>query len=210
MVRPWSFRAARPSPWCWSSLACRSEDPRLPQQLYDEAIQLNQQGRQLEARTLMEQLAAKYPDTPTGQQASKDLYLMDALLRQDLQERQRQLRSIMKRTADALTRYKGKHGEYPRFLSSPGAGLPGAGARDPLEAPVLLPPLRGHPDPEHQGPQGPAGPGAEHQAGQLLPGLPGGDLQPGGEDLAADTFIVDGEFYKEKTLPPIPQPQPVR
>lgn len=38
----------------------------------------------------------------------------------------------------------------------------------------------------------------------------GTDLQPGGEDLAADTFIVDGEIYPEKTLPPIPIPQPVR
>jgi hypothetical protein len=36
------------------------------------------------------------------------------------------------------------------------------------------------------------------------------DLLPGGEGLAADTFVVDGEFYKEKTLPLIPQPQPVR
>jgi hypothetical protein len=38
----------------------------------------------------------------------------------------------------------------------------------------------------------------------------GVDLLPGGEGLAADTFVVDGEFYKEKTLPLIPQPQPVR
>jgi len=38
----------------------------------------------------------------------------------------------------------------------------------------------------------------------------GVDLQPGGEDEAADTFIVNGEFLKEKLLPPIPLPQPVR
>jgi hypothetical protein len=38
----------------------------------------------------------------------------------------------------------------------------------------------------------------------------GVDLQPGGLGLAGDTFIVDGEFYKEATLPLIPQPQPVR
>jgi hypothetical protein len=36
------------------------------------------------------------------------------------------------------------------------------------------------------------------------------DLRPGGEDLAADTFIVNGESWKEKTLPPLPVPQPVR
>jgi hypothetical protein len=36
------------------------------------------------------------------------------------------------------------------------------------------------------------------------------DLQPGGEGLAADTFIVNGEFYKEKSLPVMPLPQPVR
>jgi hypothetical protein len=181
--------------------ACRSEDPRLPQQLYDEAILLNQQGKQLEARTLMAQLAAKYADTVPGQQASKDLYLMDALLRQDIQERQRQLRSIMKRTADALTRYKGKHTEYPRYLSALVPDYLEEEPATPWKHPFFL--------------------NTKDRKGRPVQVLGtkldsyylaslGVDLQPGGEELAADTFIVNGEFYKEKTLPVIPQPQPVR
>lgn len=191
-------------------VACRSEDPRLPQQLYDEAIQLNHQGKQLEARTLMAQLAARYPDDPAGRQASKDLYLMDALLRQDLLERQRQLRSIMKRTADALTRYKGKHSEYPRFLS---ALVPDYLEQEPMtpwKHPFFYRPFVGTPILNTRDRKGRPVQVLGSKLDSYHLACLGVDLQPGGEDLAADTFIVDGEFYKEKTLPPIPEPQPVR
>jgi hypothetical protein len=191
-------------------VSCRSEDPRLPQQLYDEAIQLNQQGKQLEARTLMAQLAAKYADTPPGQQASKDLYLMDALLRQDISDRQRQLRSIMKRTADALTRYKGKHTEYPRFLS---ALVPDYLEQEPVtpwKHPFFYRPFVATPILNTKDRKGRAIQVLGTKLDSYFLASLGVDLQPGGEELAADTFIVDGEFYKEKTLPLIPQPQPVR
>ena len=191
-------------------MSCRSEDPRLPQQLYDEAIQLNQQGKQLEARTLMAQLAAKYADTAPGQQASKDLYLMDALLRQDLQEHQRQLHSIMKRTADALTRYKTKHGEYPRFLSSLVPDYLEQEPETPWKHPLFYRPFVGTPILNTKDRKGrPIQVLGTKLDSYHLASL-GVDLQPGGDDLAGDTFIVDGEFYKEKTLPPIPLPQPVR
>ncbi len=191
-------------------VSCHSEDPRLPQQLYDEAIHLNQDGRQLEARTLMAQLAARYPDTPAGQQATKDLYLMDALLRQDMQERQRQLHNIMRRTADALTRYKTKHGEYPRYLSALVPDYLEQEPETPWHHPFFYRPFVGVPILNTKDKKG-------HSIQVLATKLDsyhlaclGTDLQPGGEDLAADTFIVDGEFYPEKTLPPIPIPQPVR
>ena len=191
-------------------ISCRSEDPRLPQQLYDEAILLNQQGRQIEAKALMEQLAHTYADTPTGQQASKDLYLMDALLRQDLQERQRQLRSIMKRVADALTRYKDKHGEYPRFLSSLVPDYLEQEPATPWKHPFFYRPFVGTPILNTKDRKGrPVQVMATKLDSYHLACL-GVDLQPGGDDLAADTFIVNGEFYKEKTLPEIPLPQPVR
>jgi hypothetical protein len=191
-------------------LSCRSEDPRLPQQLYDEAILMNQKGKQLEARTLMAQLAAKYPDTPTGQQASKDLYLMDALLRQDLLEHQRQLRSIMKRTADALTRYKGKHGEYPRFLSSLVPDYLEQEPETPWKHPFFYRPFVSVPILNTRDRKGRPIQVLGIKLDSYHLACLGVDLQPGGDDLAADTFIVDGEFYKEKTLPLIPQPQPVR
>jgi hypothetical protein len=191
-------------------MSCQSEDPRLPQQLYDEAILLNQQGKQVEARALMAQLAAKYPDVPPGQQASKDLYLMDALLRQDLQEHSRQLRSIMKRTADALTRYKGKHGEYPRFLSALVPDYLESEPETPWKHPFFYRPFVATPILNTKDRKGRAVQVLGTKLDSYHLACLGVDLQPGGDDLAADTFIIDGEFYKEKTLPPIPQPQPVR
>jgi len=191
-------------------LSCRSEDPRLPQQLYEEAIQMNQQGRQREARALMAQVAAKYADTPTGQQASKDLYLMDAMLRLDLQERERQLHSIMKRTADALTRYKTKHGEYPRFLSTLVPDYLEQEPETPWKHPLFYRPFVGTPILNTKDRKGRPVQVLGTRLDSYHLACLGTDLQPGGEDLAADTFIVDGEFYKEKILPPIPQPQPVR
>ena len=190
--------------------SCRSEDPRLPQQLYDEAIQMNQSGRQVEARAIMAQLAVKYPDTPVGQQASKDLYLMDALLRQDLQERERQLRTIMKRVADALTRYRERHGEYPRFLSSLVPDYLEAEPETPWKHPFFYRPYVGTPILNTKDRKGrPVQVLSTRLDCYFLVSL-GVDLAPGGEDLAADTFIVNGELYKEKTLPLIPLPQPVR
>ena len=191
-------------------MSCQSEDPRLPQQLYDEAIVLNQQSKQVEARALMAQLAAKYPNTPAGQQASKDLYLMDALLRQDLLEHQRQVRSIMKRTADALTRYKGKHGEYPRYLSSLVPDYLEQEPATPWKHPFFYRPFVATPILNTKDRKGRAVQVLSSKLDSYHLACLGVDLQPGGGDLAGDTFIVDGEFYKEKTLPPIPLPQPVR
>ena len=191
-------------------LACHSEDPRLPKQLYDEAIHLNQQGKQLEAKTLMAQVAARYPDNPVGQQAIKDLYLMEALLRQDLQERQRTLHGIMRRVADALTRYKGKHGEYPRFLSSLVPDYLDQQPETPWKHPFLYRPFVGTPFLNTKDRKGRAIQVLATKLDSYHLACLGVDLQPGGDGLAGDTFIVNGEFYKEKTLPEIPLPQPIR
>jgi hypothetical protein len=135
---------------------------------------------------------------------------MDALLRQDLQEHQRQLRSIMKRTADALTRYKDKHGEYPRYLSSLVPDYLEQEPETPWKHPLFYRPFVGTPILNTKDRKGhPIQVLGTKLDSYHLASL-GVDLEPGGDDLAGDTFIVDGEFYKEKTLPPIPLPQPVR
>lgn len=189
---------------------CTSEDPRLPTQLYDEAIHLNQQGKNLEAKTLMEQLVAKYPDTPTGRQATKDLYLLDALLRQDLQERQRHVRSGLKRVADALTRYKGKHGEYPRFLSSLVPEYLEQTPETPWKHPFLYRPFVSTPILDIKDKRGRTSQVFNNKFDTYYMVCLGTDLQPGGEDLAGDLYVVNGEFVKLTTPPPIPLPQPVR
>ena len=95
---------------------CSSEDPRLPANIYEEARKLNLEGRSLEARAMMRQLTQRYPDSDAAQQARRDLFLLDAFVARDQADRQKQVRAAMRRIADALTRYKGRKGEYPGSL----------------------------------------------------------------------------------------------
>ena len=189
---------------------CHMEDPRLPKQLYEEAIHLTQQGRNLEAKTLMEKLAAQYADTPEGQNASKDLFLLDGLLKQERQERQRLLHSSLKRVADALTRYKGKHGEYPRFLTSLVPDYLEQTPETPWKHPYFYRPFVGTPIMNVTDRRGRTAQvfGTKFDSYYLV--CLGVDLAPGGGELAGDTFVVNGEFQKLTALPPIPMPQPVR
>lgn len=191
-------------------VACRSEDPRLPQQLYEEAIRLSQQGNQVEAKALMEKLSGTYPDTPAGQQASKDLYLIDALLHQDLLERQRQLRSVMKRVADSLARYKEKHGEYPRFLSALVPEYLEDEPETPWQHPFFYRPYVGAPIFNTKDRKGRPVQVFNTKLDCYELVCLGVDLQPGGDGLAADTLVVNGEFSKDGTPPVLPDPQPVR
>ena len=189
---------------------CRSEDPRLPQKLYEEAIRLNQEGRNQEAQVLMKQLAAQFPDSQPGQQATKDLYTLEALLRQDLREKQKQLHSGMKRVADALTRYKGNHGEYPRFLSFLVPEYLDQAPETPWKHPYFYRPYVVNPIVDTKDRKGRAAQTFNTKLdGYILVSL-GTDLKVGGEDLAADTYVVNGEWYKGATPPPIPSPQPLR
>ena len=158
----------------------------------------------------MEQLAAKYPETPTGQQASKDLYLMDLLLRQDVQERQRQLRSIMKRVADALTRYKGKRGEYPRLLSSLVPEYLEQEPETPWQHPFFYRPFVGTPILDIKDRKGRAVQVLSTKLDSYTWPAWGWISSPGGEDVAADTFIVDGEFLQGEQLLPADTPCPSR
>ena len=97
-------------------VGCRSEDPRLPEQLYDQATQLSRENKNREARALLQCLAERFPDTRAGQEARKDIYTLDAILRQEMAESQRRLRGSLQRTVQALERYRGKNGEYPWSL----------------------------------------------------------------------------------------------
>jgi len=189
---------------------CRSEDPRLPQKLYEEAIRMNQEGRNQEAQILMKQLAAQFPDSQPGQQATKDLYTLEALLRQDLKEKQKQLHSGMKRVADALTRYKGNHGEYPRFLSSLAPEYLEQAPETPWKHPYFYRPYVTSPIVDTKDRKGRVVQTFSSKFDGYILVCLGTDLQVGGEDLAADTYIVNGEWYKGSTPPPIPSPQPLR
>lgn len=189
---------------------CSSEDPRLPQKLYEEATQLMQQGRNQEAQGLLSRLSTQYPDTVSGQNATKDLYTLEGLIRQELREKQKALHSNMKRVADALTRYKGNHGEYPRFLSFLVPEYLDQMPETPWKHPYLYRPYVSTPILDTKDRRGRATQVFSNKLdGYILVSL-GVDMQVGGEDLAEDTYIVNGEPYKGTAPPPIPMPQPVR
>jgi hypothetical protein len=189
---------------------CGSEDPRLPQQLYGEAVKLNQEGRNLEAKTVMEHLSTTWPDSPWGQRAKRDLFLIETLLKQDTQERSRHLRTSIKRITDALGRYKAKHGEYPEFLTDLLPEYLDRIPETPWKHPFLYRPYVPVPIEEVKGKHGVSTQRLNTKLEAYHLASLGTDLEPGGEGLAADILVVNGEIIKERYLPAIPTPQPLR
>lgn len=191
-------------------LSCDAIDPRLPDSLYSEAVELNRQGKTLEAKSLMQMISQQFPDTQAGKQASKDLYLIDVILKQDLQQRQKELMDGMRRVANALTRYKGKNKEYPSALVALVPEYLEKMPETPWGHPFLYRPYVKTPIVDIKGKRGVVSQKFNTAYdGYHLVSL-GVDLQPGGEGMAADAFLVDGEVYRQGGLPEIPQPQPLK
>lgn len=191
-------------------IGCSSEDPRLPQQLYDDAVKLNQEGKTLEAKSLMDQVATRFPETQPGKQAKKDLYILEALLRQDLAERQKSVKLLLRRTADALTRYYARKGEFPTQLEALAPDYMEKVPQTPWGHPLFYRPYVSKPIEDVKDRRGNMSQRFNTKLDAYQLACLGTDLRPGGEDLAQDMLIVNGEVWKERTLPPIPLPQPVR
>jgi outer membrane protein assembly factor BamD (BamD/ComL family) len=189
---------------------CSSEDPRLPTNLYEEARKLNLEGRSLEARAMMKQLAERYPDSEAAQQAKRDLYLIEAFVNRDMADRQKQVRSAMKRVTDALIRYKAKKGEYPGSLGELVPEYVDLVPEAPWGHPFLYRAYVTRPIEDLPSKRGPARQRFNTKFDGYYLACLGTDLQPGGEGLAADVLIKDGAPWGEPTFPLLPQPQPIR
>ncbi len=189
---------------------CSSEDPRLPGNLYEEARKLNLEGRSLEARAMMKQLIDRYPDSEAAQQAKRDLFLIEAFVSRDAADRQKHVRAAMKRITDALTRFKGKRGEYPETLQDLVPEYLEQVPEAPWGHPFLYRPYVMRPIEEVPVKRGPV----RQKFNTKLDGYQlvclGTDLQPGGEGLAGDILVKDGALWTDGPFPPLPQPQPVR
>lgn len=194
-------------------LGCQSEDPRLPSQIYDEALKLNQQGKGLEAKVLLDQLAARFPESDAGKQARKDVVLIDSFLKRDLRDGQRELKLNMKRIVDALTRYQGKRSEYPERLADLVPDYLEKVPATPWGHPFLYRPYVKVPIEEITGRRGAVTQKFNTKLNGYYLACLGTDLRPGGEGLASDLLAKDGEWLDmnvEKAFPPLPMPQPVR
>ena len=189
---------------------CSSEDPRLPGNLYEEARKLNLEGRSLEARAMMQQLVARYPDTDAARQARRDLYLLDAFVARDIADRHRQMRSSMNRICDALSRYKGKHGEYPGSLQDLVPEYLDQVPETPWGHPFLYRAYVSQPIEDVQPRRGPVRQRFNTKLDTYDLACLGTDLKPGGEGDASDTLLQNGKPVDGNTFPPIPQPQPLR
>lgn len=189
---------------------CSSEDPRLPANIYEEARKLNLEGRSLEARAMMRQLTQQYPDSDAAQQARRDLFLLDAFVARDQADRQKQVRAAMRRIADALTRYRGKKGEYPASLQELVPEYLDQVPDTPWRHPFFYRAFVSKPIEDVQVKRGPVRQRFNTKLDTYYLACLGTDLKPGGDGAAADILLQDGEPIDERAFPPIPQPQPVR
>ncbi|MBI4914185.1 MAG: hypothetical protein HY823_15765 [Acidobacteria bacterium] len=191
-------------------LGCSSEDPRLPVQIYEEAFRLNQQGKMLEAKSLMEQLIQQYPESPSALQARKDLISIESMIKRDISERQKEARAAMRRVSDALARFKGKKGEYPAALAELVPEYLDRVPEAPWGHPFLYRAFVGVPIEDVKDRRGNLSQKMNTKLDRFYLACLGTDLGPGGKGLEGDILVVDGEPYEERSFPPIPTPQPLR
>ncbi len=190
--------------------ACASEDPRLPQQLYEEAVKLSRDGKLLEAKALMDQIISRYPESTAAGKARDDGFRLELSIKQDQQERQRLLKASIRRATDALERYRAKNGEYPASLNALVPDFIEQAPATPWGHPFFYRPFVANPIEDVRDRRGNISQRFNTKRDRYHLACLGIDLKPGGTDLAADTLVVNGEVHKEATFPPIPGPQPVR
>lgn len=191
-------------------LNCGAEDPRIPEQMYQEAVRLNQYGNGPAARALLQTLISRYPETLTARQARKDLFIIESMLKQGQAEQQKTLRIALQRVADALTRYRNKNGQYPANLLDLVPDYLEQIPEAPWGHPFLYRPFVPTPMEDVRDRRGNVSQRFNTKLEEYILACLGTDLAPGGTGLAEDILVVDGEFSREKLPPPIATPQPVR
>lgn len=191
-------------------LGCSTEDPRLPKQIYEEAFRLNQQGKMVEAKTLMEQLIQRFPDSPSALQAKKDLLSIETMIVRDISERQREVRVVMKRTLDALSRYRTKKGEYPATLRDLVPEYLEKTPETPWGHPFFYRAFVNQPIEDVKDRRGTLTQKFNTKLDRYYLACLGTDLAPGGKGMGVDIMVIDGEPFDDKGFPPIPTPQPIR
>lgn len=191
-------------------LGCATDDPRLPKQIYEEAFRLNQQGKMLEAKSLMEQLIQRFPESPSALQAKKDLLSIETMITREISERQREVKVVLKRTTDALTRYKAKKGEYPSSLADLVPEYLERIPETPWGHPFLYRAFVNQPIEDVKDRRQTVSQRFNTKLDRYYLASLGTDLAPGGKAMSADILVIDGEPFDDKGFPPIPTPQPIR
>lgn len=189
---------------------CDSEDPRLPDRLYDESKSLTAKGRAEESRALLQTIAEKYADTEAGRRAVRDLFIINTNLKEDQAREAQQVSGSMKRVADALARYKARRNEYPFTLHDLVPEYLDQVPLTPWGHPFFYRPYVANPVEEVRDRRGNISQHFNTRLDSYHLVCLGRDLAPGGPDAAADLMIKDGEVITNGMLPAVPGPQPVR
>lgn len=195
------------------SLGCNSEDPRLPTQLYEDALRKNQANQSAAAKLMMQAIVKQFPDSEAATKARKDLYQIESLQKKDLNERQQSLRTGVKRVMDALTRYKGKKGEYPPSLTDLVPEYLEQVPETPWGHPFLYRAFVGLPIEDVTDRRGNVTQRFNTKLDHYYFCCLGTDFEPGGDGMASDILVKDGEIVdpvKDKTFPAMPTPQPMK
>ena len=193
--------------------ACNGEDPRLPAQLYEDAVQKNQANQGAAAKLMMQRIVQQFPESEAATRARKDLYLIESLQKKELSERQQTIRIGMKRVMDALTRFKSKKGEFPSGLSDLVPEYLESVPETPWGHPFLYRAFVGVPMEDVTDRRGNVTQRMNTKLDHYYLCCLGTDFEPGGDGMAADILVRDGEILdsvKDKTFPPVPTPQPLR
>ena len=205
----------RPRPLALAALllaagACESEDPRLPDRLYEESKALTGKGRTEEGKAILEKLAENYRDTNAGRQAVRDLFVINTTLKEDEKRESQEVSGSMRRIADALGRYKAKRNEYPFTLQELVPDYLDKVPLTPWGHPFLYRPYVSNPVEEVRDRRGNISQHFNTRLDAYHLVCLGRDLAPGGKESGADVMMQSGELITNGMLPPIPGPQPVR
>jgi hypothetical protein len=197
--------------FCLVAAGCSFSDPRLPAKLYEDALALSQDGRTLEAKALMEEIALRFPEKPEGMSAKQQIFMLDVLIGRSIEDEKKQARHLVRATADALNRYKARHGEYPPSLHRlvPEYGLDQI-PMTPWKHPLFYRPYVSVPHQTVMDKRRRTSIRTNTKFDSYHLACFGKNLRPGGRDMDADILVVNGKVIQEKVFPTIPSPQPYR
>lgn len=188
-------------------VGCSSEDPRLPKQIHEEALKLSLEGKTLEAKVLLEQLAERFPDSEYRKLAQQDANRIDWILKDDLKKRLDARKKSLERVMNALTRYRNKQGEFPDRLANLVPEYLEKLPESPWGHPYLYRPYVTTPRVDVKVRGNVTQRFNTKFDGYYLACL-GTDAAPGGEGLTADVLVRDGAFVdmaRNKAFPAPPE-----
>ncbi|MCL1894435.1 MAG: type II secretion system protein GspG [Holophagaceae bacterium] len=197
--------------FCLLTIGCFSNDPRLPEKLYDEAVSLGREGKTLESKALMEEIARLFPEKLEGMSAREDVFTLEAMLKRKADEEKKQVRQIIRSTCDALKRYRDRYGEYPTTLQKlvPEYGLDQI-PLTPWKHPLFYRAFVSVPKEEITDRRGRATTKTNTHLDSYYLACLGQNLVPGEATDDEEILVVNGTIIQEKSFPPIPEPQPFR